>query len=97
MHNEIIEDTKTENSNGKQQAIPAPTLDYEAYRTDLTEFELTKEQEDELLLILWNIMCTMCDLSLDMDSVHMIIPAILNSALEEKPNDEADTIKQQKE
>lgn len=91
MHNEIIEDTKSENSHSENQAIPAPTLDYDAYRADLAELELTKEQEDELLLILWNIMCTMCDLSLDMDSVHMIIPAILNSALEKEPNDETTT------
>jgi len=97
MHNEITEDTKTENSHSKKQAIPAPTLDYDSYRSDLAELELTKEQEDELLLILWNIMCTMCDLSLDMDSVHMIIPAILNSALEEEKNDKAATHKTKKE
>ncbi len=97
MNNETIEDTKIENSHSKNQAIPAPTLDYDAYRADLAELELTKEQEDELLLILWNIMCTMCDLSLDMDSIHMIIPAILNSALEEKPNDEAATHKTKEE
>ncbi len=96
MHNETIENSKAESSNTKQ-AIAVPTLDYDAYRANLAELELTKEQEDELLLILWNIMCTMCDLSLDMDSVHMIIPAILNSALEEEPNDETATQKTKEE
>ncbi len=96
MHNEIIEDSKTECESDKQ-AIPVPTLNYDTYRKDLAELELTKEQEDELLLILWDIMCTMCDLSLDMDSVHMIVPAILQSTFEHDTNDNTNTTKQHEE
>ncbi len=96
MHDEMIENSKTKCESDKQ-TIPVPTLDYETYRTDLAALELTKEQEDELLLILWDIMRTMCDLSLDMDSVHMIVPSILQSAFEHGTNDDTDTTKQHKE
>jgi hypothetical protein len=77
------EETATEGKN-KQGVIPVPTLDCDAYREDLTEFELTTEQENELLAILWDIMRTMCDLNLDMDAVQMIMPTFLYAALNEE-------------
>ncbi|KIO48278.1 hypothetical protein [Nitrosospira sp. NpAV] len=81
------EETATPGKN-KQEVIPVPTLDCDAYREDLTEFELTTEQENELLSILWDIMRTMCDLNLDMDAVQMIMPTFLYAALNEDKNDQ---------
>jgi hypothetical protein len=71
----------------KQEVIPVPTLDCDAYRGDLVDFELTAEQENELLSILWDIMRTMCDLNLDMDAVQMIMPTFLYAALNEEKNE----------
>jgi hypothetical protein len=82
------EETATEGKN-KQGVIPVPTLDCDAYREDLTEFELTTEQENELLAILWDIMRTMCDLNLDMDAVQMIMPPSLYAAWNEEKDETA--------
>ena len=41
------------------------------YREDLGAFELTKEQENELLQTLWNIMSMMVDLGWGLDSVQL--------------------------
>jgi hypothetical protein len=80
------EETATQGKN-KQEAIPVPTLDCDAYRADLVDFDLTAEQENELLSILWDIMRTMCDLNLDMDAVQMIMPTFLYAALNEEKDE----------
>ncbi|MGH8764014.1 MAG: hypothetical protein ACREUR_12440 [Nitrosospira sp.] len=80
------EETATQGKN-KEEVIPVPTLDYDAYREDLVDFDLTAEQENELLSILWDIMRTMCDLNLDMDAVQMIMPTFLYAALNEEKDD----------
>ncbi|CAA0107189.1 Uncharacterised protein [Halioglobus japonicus] len=48
-----------------------PTLDPDEHREMLAAFELTKEQENELLQTLWNIMSAMVDLGWGLDSVHL--------------------------
>lgn len=93
MQKETIDDNETTGGNDKKQAIPVPILDYEAYRTDWAELELSSEHENELLLILWDIMRTMCDLSLNMDSMSMVTDTILRSAFK----NETDTQEQQEE
>ncbi|SFU39597.1 hypothetical protein [Nitrosospira multiformis] len=80
------EETVKEGKN-KQEVIPVPTLDCDAYRADLIDFDLTTEQENELLSILWDIMRTMCDLNLDMDAVQMIMPTFLYAALNEEKDE----------
>jgi hypothetical protein len=82
------EETATQGKN-KQEVIPVPTLDCDAYRADLVDFDLTAEQENELLAILWDIMRTMCDLNLDMDAVQMIMPTFLYAALNEEKDGSA--------
>ena len=82
------EETATQGKN-KQEVIPVPTLDCDAYRADLVDFDLTAEQENELLAILWDIMRTMCDLNLDMDAVQMIVPTFLYAALNEEKDESA--------
>jgi len=81
MSNETTEQQETE-----QEAISAPKLDYDLYRGDLRDLDLTTEQENELLTILWDIMKTMVDLNLDMDAVQMAIPPSLYGIF----NDETD-------
>ncbi|GJL72934.1 MAG: hypothetical protein NMNS01_21330 [Nitrosomonas sp.] len=79
-----MNDDTIERDKNKQTVISAPVLDYDAYRVDWADLELTAEQEHELLSILWEIMSTMCDLSLEMDAVQMIMPSILCRALDDK-------------
>ena len=59
----------------------APKLDYEEYREQLAKFKLTKEQENELLSTLWDMMRTMVDIGFGLDSVQMVIPAFMKNAL----------------
>lgn len=81
-----MNDETTTQEKSKQEAIPVPVLDVDAYRADWTDLELTPEQENELLLILWDMMRTLCDLNLEMDAVQMIMPPSLYKAF----NDETD-------
>lgn len=43
----------------------------EEYREHLEDFDLTPEQEVELLQILWNIMATMVDLGWGLDNIQI--------------------------
>lgn len=89
MSNDTIEQHKN-----KQEVIPAPILDYDLYRANLTDLELTTEQENELLAILWDIMRMMVDLNLDMDAVQMVMPPSLCKAFNEKTDEEDDEAEQ---
>lgn len=86
----------TEQQEDKQETIPVPTLDYDAYRGDLRNLELTAEQENELLTILWDIMRTMVDLNLDMDAVQMIMPPSLYGIFNGETGNQPDTQVEQK-
>jgi len=83
-----------EQNEKKQEVIPALVLDCDAFRNDLTDFELTSEQENELLTILWDIMRMMVDLNLDMDAVQMVMPPSLCKAFNEKTDGEDDEAEQ---
>lgn len=90
MSNETTEQQETE-----RETISAPKLDYDLYRGDLRDLDLTTEQENELLTILWDIMKTMVDLNLDMDAVQMVIPpslyGIFNNETERSTDTQKDT------
>ena len=81
----------TEQNENKQEVIPAPVLDCEAFREDLADCDLTTKEENEYLAVLWDIMRMMVDLNLDMDAVHMLMPPSLCKAF----NDEEVEAKQQ--
>lgn len=81
----------TKQQEDKPEAIPVPTLDYDAYRGDLRDLELTAEQENELLTILFDIMKTMVDLSLDMDAVQMVMPPSLYGIFNGETGNQPDT------
>lgn len=67
---------------GKTSGPPQPPkLDYETYRADLAEFELTTQQENELLEVLWQIARTLVDIGFGLDPVQQVIPALTKNAL----------------
>lgn len=67
----------TEQNENKQEVIPVPVLDCDAFRGDLADCDLSAEEENEYLAILWDIMRMMVDLNLDMDAVHKLMPPSL--------------------
>jgi hypothetical protein len=48
----------------------------EEFRPELAEFKMSKEQEDELLLTLWQIMNAFVDFGWGVDSVQMVFPEL---------------------
>lgn len=81
----------TEQNENKQEAIPAPVLDCDAYRQELADSNLTTKEENEYLAILWDIMRMWVDFNLDMEAIYMIMPPTLCKAF----NDEDVEVKQQ--
>ncbi|WP_348675398.1 hypothetical protein [uncultured Abyssibacter sp.] len=63
-----------------------PTLDPEQYRASLAEFKMTKEQQDELLAVLWNIMRTFVELGWGLDSVNSIFSEMAQNAVLDSEN-----------
>ncbi|MCU7839797.1 MAG: hypothetical protein KZQ94_10525 [Candidatus Thiodiazotropha sp. (ex Troendleina suluensis)] len=58
-------------------------LDPEKYRTYLDEFELSEEQQNELLETLWHIMRTFVEIGWGLDSVQSVFSGIAENAMHE--------------
>lgn len=59
-------------------------LDPSKYRQHLEDFDLTEEQQTELLTILWRILATFVDLGFGVDSVQTLLPALADAAVEDE-------------
>lgn len=57
---------------------PVAEFDAENYRHHLEEFDLTQDQQNELLETLWHIMSTMVDIGWGVDNVQRMIPELFN-------------------
>lgn len=53
-------------------------LDESEYHADLAEFNLTPQQESELLQALWNIMRSFVELGWGVDSIQQIFPVLFD-------------------
>ena len=73
-------------ANSAQPPQP-PKLDIEEHRADLAAFNYTKEQEDEFIQSLWNVVCSAIDAGFGLDAVSMIIPAFTEKALGNEPQE----------
>ncbi len=67
---------------------PPPKLNLEDYNSDLEGFDLTPEQQKELLETLWNIMVSFTDLGFGSDTVSLALRAICGEELADFPLDE---------
>lgn len=61
-----------------QAGMPALTLDHDRYRAELAGFDMTEEQENELLGILWSLMGGMVELGFSHDLCGQILEEVLN-------------------
>ena len=61
---------------------PYSTLEFDPdeHRDDISEYYPTKEQQDEVLRILWDIMKTFVDLGWGVESVQMAFPELFENA-----------------
>ena len=72
-------ETTTGEALGDSAAQPPLQINPDEYREDLADFDLTKEQQDELLQTLWNMMSMMVDLGWGLDSVQLFAPNKLDA------------------
>ena len=59
---------------------PSIEFDSDKYRNDISEYEYTTEQENEMLRALWDMMIMMADLGWGADSVQMLLPALFEKS-----------------
>lgn len=75
------------------QSVTAPLkLDPEKYRAELAEYELSPEQENELLQTLWNIMSTFVLMGWGLESTQTVLSALFKD-VDAKPSSEVKQIK----
>ena len=65
-----------------------PDFDFEDYRDELKDFDLTDEQAEEILHTLWNMMSAMVDLGWGVDTVQIVLPELFVKAC----NSESDSL-----
>lgn len=73
MHDENI---NTDNKVTKKDAAAPLVLEPDDYRHHLDDFDLTEEQQNELLETLWSIMSIFVDIGWGVDTVQMFFPDI---------------------
>jgi hypothetical protein len=67
-------------SNQKAENTFSPlALNFDDYKEEMAEFELTQEQEQELLQTLWNIMYQFAQMGFGMESTQLIMEALLKT------------------
>ncbi len=71
MHDETIINTSTTKNN-----VASLKFEPDDYRHHLNDFDLTEDQQNELLQTLWSIMNTMVDIGWGVDTVQMFFPDI---------------------
>ncbi len=59
-------------SDTEPQALQPPVLDPDKYRHHLAEFEMSVEEQNEFLAVLWRILCTCVDIGVGLDSVQLL-------------------------
>ena len=68
----------------EKQSPPSLAFNPDDYRHHITEFDLTLEQQNELLETLWHIMSTMVDIGWGVDNIQLMLPELFNG--ESKPD-----------
>ena len=73
-------DTDTLPLSHDKETIAPPVFNPEDYRHHLEGMALSKQQQNELLETLWQIMSTMVDIGWGVDSVQMMLPELFENA-----------------
>lgn len=55
-----------------EPAMPPPQCDPEKYREHVKDFDLTEEEQTELLKTLWSIMAAFVDMGFGVDSIQLL-------------------------
>lgn len=77
---------KEETRKPDKACVSFPALKKERYRPMVADMDITDEQADELLQIIWSIMCSFVELGFGSDSVQMIPERIFRQFLDAAEN-----------
>ncbi len=69
MHDETIINTNT-----TKNSVASLKFEPDDYRHHLNEFDLSEEQQNELLQTLWSIMSALVDIGWGVDTVQLLLP-----------------------
>jgi hypothetical protein len=74
----ILRDLKTNTLVTENNALfsPPPAFNPDDYRDELKDLDLTDEQAQELLSVLWNIMAAMVDMGWGLDATQLVLGQI---------------------
>lgn len=64
---------------------PPLRLNPDDYRQELAAFDMTKEQENEMLEVLWHIMKTMVEIGWGVNNVQYLLPDVFKTACTDSP------------
>ena len=81
--NQYTEESAQEGAN---LPLPLLKLDPDEFREDIAEFGMTREQEDEYLQTLWNILCIFVDLGWGVETVQNFLPELFEKAGQDSGN-----------
>lgn len=71
----------------EETLLPPPLkLDPDKYIGDLDGYEMSEAQKHELLHVLWNIMETMVNLGVGVDTVQIVLPQLFGKAGQDSVN-----------
>lgn len=78
-------ENKSQTALDAEFVVPSLRLNPDDYRQGLAAFDMTKEQENELLGVLWQIMKTMVEIGWGVNSVQYLLPEIFEAASADSP------------
>lgn len=76
----MYHENTVDNAFKADENLPALILDPDDYRQDLAVLNMTEQQENELLEVLWNIMKTLVEIGWGVNSVQYLLPDIFEAA-----------------
>jgi len=86
IHNPIIEDETGPPANSA--LLSAPELELDKYRAMISEMQITEEEANELLKILWEIAATFARMGVGVDPVQVVFGERLIEAWREMQDSE---------
>jgi hypothetical protein len=83
----VMENILFETRDDESVSLPPPLkLDPEKYIGSLDGYDMSEVQKHELLCVLWNIMETMVNLGLGVDTVQIILPSLTEKGVPDSVN-----------
>lgn len=81
---------QTQHTTQKGSGLPPLQFDPDDYRAELKELNLTREQEDEFLVLLWNLISHFVDIGFGIEATQLVIAAHFAECFETENGEDGD-------